>query len=137
MNKTKLHNKALNYKKALIRLEEASHYDVAVGLNLDGLIQRFEFTMELAWKLIKSYLEEKGDDVPIHGSKDAVRRAFSLALIEEPGIWLKMINDRNTLSHTYDEKEAFEIAGKIKAVYLPELKKLDHVLTPLITDEID
>ena len=132
MTNVRLQHKFENFSRRLDRLEEASTYELSVGLNLDGLIQRFEFPLELGWKLIKAYLEDKGDDVPIHSSKDAVRRTFTLSIIHEPNLWLKMINDRNFLSHAYDEKEALSVGYRIVNDYLKEFEKLRKIMASLI-----
>ena len=132
MTNIRLKHKFDNFSRILERLEEASTYNINFGLNLDGLIQRFEFTLELGWKLIKAYLEDKSDDVPIHGSKDAIRRACSLSFIDKPSVWLKMINDRNFLSHAYDEKEALSVGKRIVSDYLLEFGKLRKTMESLI-----
>lgn len=83
----------------------------------DGLIQRFEFTFELAWKLIKSYAEYQGIDKDIMGSRDAVRWAFDNGLISESDVWMEMIKRRDDTSHTYDENVAKEVVKSVKEDY--------------------
>ena len=83
----------------------------------DGLIQRFEFTFELAWKLMKSYAEFQGTDKEIMGSRDAIRWAFENKIINDSGIWMEMVKRRNDTSHTYDEETAAEVVIHIKDSY--------------------
>ena len=93
-----------NYQKALFTLAEATVLADARALsNLEqqGLIQGFEFTHELAWNVLKDYLEEQGF-VGIIGSKNATREAFSNALIADGEAWMDMIKARNLTSHTYN-----------------------------------
>ena len=74
-----------NYQRALLTLADATNLaDTRVLSNLEqqGLIQGFEFTHELAWNVLKDYLEEQGF-VSIIGSKNATREAFSNALIAD------------------------------------------------------
>ena len=77
-----------------------------------GLIQAFEYTHELAWNLLKDYLQDQGTQ-NINGSKDAVRAAFKVGLIEDGESWMDMITDRNRTSHTYNQSTAEEIAINI------------------------
>lgn len=83
----------------------------------DGLIQRFEFTFELAWKLMRSYAEFQGTDKEIMGSRDAIRWAFENKLISDSGTWMEMVKRRNDTSHTYDEDTASEAVLSIKESY--------------------
>lgn len=89
--------------------------------NIDATIQRFEFTFELAWKLLKAYFKER--DIELYYPKDIIKEAFAAAIINDEDLWIEMLSDRNMTSHTYDEKLADEIHGRIKN-YVPELKKL-------------
>lgn len=86
-------------------------------IEADGLIQRFEFTFELAWKLIKSYAEYQGIDKEIMGSRDAIRWAFESRLIDRSDVWMEMVKRRNDTSHTYDESIASEVCLRIKDSY--------------------
>ena len=90
-----------SYRKALSRLAEVINVMKVRQLNdfeADGLIQRFEFTFELAWKLMKSYADYQGTDKEIMGSRDAVRWAFENKLIEDSDVWMEMIKRRNDTS---------------------------------------
>ena len=83
----------------------------------DGLIQRFEFTFELAWKLMKSYAEYQGTDKELMGSRDAIRWAFENKLIKDSDVWMEMIKRRNDTSHTYDENTAADVVIRVKDAY--------------------
>ena len=109
-----------NYRKALHRLAEVVNVAKVRELNdfeADGMIQRFEFTFELAWKLLKSYAEYQGVDKEIMGSRDAIRWAFEKGLITDSNVWMEMIKRRNDTSHTYDEDTASEVVDRIEDVY--------------------
>lgn len=101
-----------SYKKALAQLTKFIDKGELNELEEQGLIQAFEYTHELAWKLLKEFLSEQGTQ-DIYGSKDATRAAFSLGLIEDGEIWMNMIKDRNRTSHTYNKEIAQEIASNI------------------------
>ena len=119
-----------NFNKALLKLEESVNYinhnffndgeeldsedlGYVVGeLIKEGLIQRFEYTHELAWNVMKDYALFQGNST-IGGSRDAVREAFKLQIIDNANIWMDMIQSRNKTSHTYHEEIANEIFNKI------------------------
>ena len=87
----------------------------------DGLIQRFEFTHELAWKLMMSFCKYQSPEIEIFGSKDSTRWAFERGLISGGEIWMEMIASRNMTSHNYDGDIAEEVFSKILNVYYKSL----------------
>lgn len=105
--------------RALSKLEE------------QGLIQSFEFTHELAWNVLKDYLENKGITGLI-GSKDATRIAFKNGLIENGEDWMKMIEARNKTSHTYDSNVAKEVVEDILNVFYPAFSDMVEKFKPLL-----
>jgi nucleotidyltransferase substrate binding protein (TIGR01987 family) len=115
-----------NYKKAMLTLSEAA--DLAgtralSNLEQQGLIQGFEFTHELAWNVLKDYLEEQGF-VGIIGSKNATREAFKNALIADGEVWMDMIKARNLTSHTYNTGIAQKIATDILQRFFPAFEAM-------------
>jgi len=109
-----------SYCKALKTLENAVELSKTRPLsNLEeqGLIQGFEFTFELAWKLLKDYLSAKGFS-NFHGSRDTFRLAFNEGLILDGKLWMEMIDDRNRTSHTYDETVANAISSFVVSDYI-------------------
>ncbi|AFI87401.1 nucleotidyltransferase [Aggregatibacter actinomycetemcomitans] len=109
-----------NYKRALNQLETALHEYADTNLDIikEGIIQRFEFTHELAWKLMQDILQAEGV-VDILGSRTATRMAFNRGLIQQGDIWLEMVKSRNITVHTYDEKILAQEFSKIMTLYLP------------------
>jgi len=115
-----------NYKKALAVVKNAvelSQERELSDLEKQGVIQCFEFTFELAWNVMKDYLEEQGI-TGIIGSKNAIRHAFNKGIIEDGDVWMKMLKDRNLASHLYDEDAAEEIFIAIKNIYYSQMNKL-------------
>lgn len=122
-----------NFSKALDKLEEAiiqiraqfslnssvrQHPDPFLDdIIKEGLIQRFEYTHELAWNVMKDFLIHAGNN-SVYGSKDATRAFFQLGLIDDGEIWMDMIQSRNKTSHTYNELVADEIVTRIENNYL-------------------
>lgn len=108
-----------NYSKALDQLSNAiitSQQRPLSELEKQGLIQAFEFTHELAWNVMKDYFAYQGNP-GITGSRDAAREAFQKGLVVDGEGWMEMIKSRNQTSHTYQQKVADEIAGKIVGQY--------------------
>lgn len=112
-----------SYHKAITRLAEIVNESGRRTLNdfeRDGLVQRFEFTHELAWKLMKAYAEYQGND-GIGGSRDATRKAFEMGLISDGQTWMDMIKSRNETSHNYDGCIADEAVEAIVGRFYPLL----------------
>lgn len=110
-----------NYKRALSQLQSAvelSQQRELSNLEKQGVIQAFEFTHELAWNVLKDYLQDQGNQ-NIRGSKDATREAFKVQLITDGEGWMAMIQSRNISSHTYDERTAEKLVEAITGLYFP------------------
>jgi len=104
-----------NYKKALITLKNAVELAASrelTELEKQGMIQGFEFTFEMAWNVMKDYLEEQGI-TGIIGSKNAIRHSFNKGLIEDGEAWMEIVKGRNLSSHSYDEEIAEKLLKKI------------------------
>nr|WP_319565199.1 nucleotidyltransferase substrate binding protein [uncultured Rhodoferax sp.] len=115
-----------NYLKALQTLAEAvelSQQRSLTKLEQQGLIQGFEFTHELAWNVLKDYLEAQGF-VGLIGSRNATRQAFKDALIQDGEAWMDMIKARNLTSHTYHTDIAAGIASDILTRFYPALSTM-------------
>lgn len=119
-----------NYKKALKQLTSAlAVYDEsAEDLIKEGILQRFEFTHELACKVMKDYLEYEGHQ-GVTGSRSASRLAFSLGLISDGQLWMDMIASRNRTVHTYDanilENEFVKVKYSYATAFVEFAKKME------------
>lgn len=91
-------------------------------LEKQGLIQAFEFTHELAWNVLKDYLESQGIQGVV-GSRGATREAFKNGLIADGEVWMDMIKSRNQTSHTYNEETANEITEAILNRYCAQFSQ--------------
>jgi nucleotidyltransferase substrate binding protein (TIGR01987 family) len=134
-----------NFNKALNKLSEAIDYiqkdleekeididsnnaeDVLEEIVKEGLIQRFEYTFEIAWNVMKDYALYQGNS-EIGGSRDAIRYAFSVNLISDGDIWMDMIISRTKTSHTYNKETANEIYLKIVNEYHSAYIKFREVM---------
>lgn len=123
-----------NFRKALAKMSEAidivaekyEWQDSIDELLKEGLIQRFEYTHELAWKVMKDYEEYQGYN-NIRGSRDAIRLALQIGIIEDKE-WIETIEDRNLTSHNYDEEVAEDVFISIVNDYYPLLVKFDETM---------
>lgn len=119
-----------NYKRAIAQLEEAvSRYQLSPEDTLyrDGLIQRFEFTVELAWKSIKEYLEDQGVVLSIASPRGILKEAFAAGILDDGEQWNAILTARNLTSHVYDETTAAGIARQICTEFLPPLQALVQI----------
>lgn len=121
-----------NYVKAVKRVNEAKgiYLGSQDDLHRDGLIQRFEFTFELAWKTLKEYLESEGY-IEAKTPKSVLKTAFSLDLINGEE-WNDMLADRIQAAQIYDESVAASICGRITATYAELFDKLADKLSDVI-----
>ncbi len=113
-----------HYNKALMQLEEAvmlRNERNLSNLEVQGLIQAFEFTHELAWNVMKDFFDYQGN-TEIRGSRDATREAFQYGLIENGTVWMEMIRSRNQSSHTYNQDTAEDILLKVCEKYFALFK---------------
>ncbi|MGB9812187.1 MAG: nucleotidyltransferase substrate binding protein [Thermovenabulum sp.] len=111
-----------DFKNALQRLEEGINFEPSNEIIIDGVIQRFEFTFELAWKLLKDILEYEG--IEVKSPRSAIKEGYKAGLVSDGEAWIDMMIDRNKTSHVYDEKEAKAIYNKIKSFYIGLLREL-------------
>ncbi|HRH80329.1 MAG TPA: nucleotidyltransferase substrate binding protein [Thiobacillaceae bacterium] len=118
---TRWKQRLANYGRAINQLRDAvelSRQRALSNLEKQGVIQAFEFTHELAWNLLKDYLQDQGNQ-NIRGSRDATREAFKVQLLRDGDQWMAMIQSRNLSSHTYNEHTAEELVNAIIGRYYP------------------
>jgi len=139
-----------NYVKAFLKLEQAvlkitEDYQIKENGTIDedsflddiikeGLIQRFEYTHELAWNVMKDFLENAGNN-NVFGSKDATKEAFAAGLIANGEVWMDMIQSRNKTSHTYNAETADDIFMKIVHEYYQEFNQFRKRMEALSSGE--
>ena len=103
------------------------------NLEQQGLIQAFEFTHELAWNVLKDFLEFKGITGLI-GSRDASRSAFKNGLATDGEAWMDMIKARNQTSHTYNVEVANDVAQSILSRFYPAFVALSQTLSTRLNE---
>lgn len=112
-----------NFEKAIGYLEQALQIPSPDIVQKAGIIQFFEMSFELAWNMVKDYLEDQGF-VDIKSPRGALKKAFEMNILENGHDWMDLLQDRNLTAHTYDEQKATEMEQLIKNKYFPILKAL-------------
>ena len=109
-----------NFSRALALLREAAEDDPSrlSDLEREGLVQRFEYTFELAWKTLKDRLEHDGLRLPTVTPRNVIRAAFTARKIEAADDWIDMLTDRNRMSREYDSVVFEEVANSVHVRYL-------------------
>ncbi len=116
-----------NYEKAFLLLNspfEAKELADFSDLEQEGLVQRFEYTFELAWKTLKDYLVYEGIKLEKTTPRETIKQAFAANIIQDGQIWINMLEHRNLMSHTYDKIEFEKAMQAIKGSYLDSLRHL-------------
>ena len=125
-------SKAYNLLKSVF--EEKKREDLSL-LEREGVVQRFEYTYELAWKTLKDYLEYNGNLNNIDISpRNIFKEAYSAKIIKNQESFIDMMLSRNLLSHTYDFIKFTEIIEKIENEYLKILNELHNFFLERIND---
>ncbi|MDB6072490.1 MAG: nucleotidyltransferase substrate binding protein family [Verrucomicrobiaceae bacterium] len=115
-----------NFDRAFLLLRDALKDGPTVlnPLEKEGVIQRFEYSFELAWKTVKDYLEESGIILATVTPRQVLKDAFAAKLLSDGQVWIDMLDHRNLLSHTYNQTNFETAAEAIHARYLPAMEAL-------------
>ena len=111
-----------NFEKAYRLLEKTLKIENLSEIERGGLIQFYEISIELSWKLLKDYLAEDG--FMIKSPREAIKQAFQSEIITDGRTWLEALESRNLTSHIYDEETALKVVKEIKEKYFPILTQL-------------
>ena len=113
-----------DFENAFMKLKEGTQKENPDDLEIDGVLQRFEFTFELAWKTLKDYMEYQGFSNKIGSPMEIIQQAFKHGIIEDGETWIKMMLSRNALSHLYNKNTSRKIYKEIKKQYIELLEAL-------------
>ena len=111
-----------NFERAFLLLQDSLKTEPLSILERAGLIQFFEMTFELSWKLLKDYEETEGFIVKT--PREAIKQAFQSGLISNGHDWIDALQDRNLTSHTYNEETAIAVESKIRGKYFQLLAEV-------------
>lgn len=119
---TRWHQRFENLERVFRLLQEAAGRQSLSDLEAEGMVQRFEYTFELAWKTLKDFLELQGFTVAY--PREVIKTAFQVGLISMGDAWFEMLDRRNEAAHTYDRRRFLEITNAIRTTFLPALTAL-------------
>lgn len=115
-----------NFQKALALSKQLVNQEDKNRAETEGMIQRFEYTFELAWKLMKDYLEDGGLIISL--PRECIREAFATGMIENGELRIGMPDTRNIMAHTYNEEYFIAASNKITGSYFSQLLSLEKWL---------
>lgn len=126
MNEKRWKQRYENYEKVVEHIKELRNYDLnkLSDLEKEGVIQRFELTLELAWKTLKDKMEFDGIILDIISPQNVIRQAYQTKYITNVDSWLEMVGDRNLMSHVYDEEKFEEVLNLIYNQYIDNFEEL-------------
>jgi len=116
-----------NFDRAFLLLRSALEergLEQMSELEKEGLIQRFEYSYELAWKTMKDYLEEQGTIINPVTPRNVIKEAFSAQIIADGQVWVDMILHHNLLAHTNDFSKFQEVLDAVVKRYLDAQEQL-------------
>ena len=115
-----------NFDRAFVLLRGAlEHGPGALNpLEKEGVIQRFEYSFELAWKCLKDFLEDGGFVIAIATPRSVLKEAFAAGILADGKVWIDMLDHRNLMSHTYSAA-AFDAA--VHAIHTRYLDGMDQL----------
>ena len=119
------------FERAYLQLVEALKIQSPSFIERAGIIQFFEMSFELSWKLLKDYQQAEGYD--ISSPRDAIKQAFQNGIITDGAEWMKALEDRNLTTHTYNESTALLVESKIRDHYAGLLQALWHTMKSRVT----
>jgi len=112
-----------NFEKAFAKLREAMEREELNELERNGLVQRFEFTLDVSWKVLKDFLEEKGF-VFKSSPKDTIRLAAENGYIDHAQVLIDGLEIKNELSHDYSGEKFEKMEAELRQEVYPALEKL-------------
>jgi nucleotidyltransferase substrate binding protein (TIGR01987 family) len=112
----------INFEKAVKNLEMACMISTPTVVERAGIIQFFHLAFELGWKTMKDYLFDGG--IIVNSPREAIKQAFSAGIITDGHKWIEMLENRNSLTHTYDDEHAADSLNKIRTEYLTEITQV-------------
>ncbi len=97
-------------------------------LEKEGAIRRFEYCLELAWKAVKTYLEDSGLRIAPVTPREVIRQAAAAGVLPNGQVWIEMLDYRTLLAYTCDGVVQTEVIDALVARYFPAMEKLREFL---------
>lgn len=119
-----------NFHRAVTLLREPIEHGIErlSDLEKEGVVQRFEFVLELAWKTLKDYMEYEGQFIVPVTPRNVIKEAFAARILNDGQVWIDMLGHRNLLSHTYDSATFEKAVIAIRDRYYPAIEEVHEWL---------
>lgn len=133
-------NRYDNFRRAFHLLREgieALETGTLTQLEREGLIQRFEYTWELAWKTLSDVLQYEGINLDTVTPRGVIRAGLEAQIITNGPDWMAALDDRNKMSHTYSFQAFEDVIASISSRYLARLDELNDYLMTKSLSEVD
>ena len=129
MKENRLKHRIDQFIKSLDTLENAlARENDSENIVRDSTIQRFEYTLEMGWKLLQCILKDERVALPVNSPKKVIKAAFESNLIEGGNNWIKALDDRNNMSHMYSSGDSEGVYDRIKKDYIYIFRQLKQVV---------
>ena len=108
-----------NFCASLKNMKDIFEYEEPYNtVVLTGLVGLYEICFEPSWKMMKEILEIHGYEEGATGSpKIILRTAYKAGMIKDEENWLRALQERNNVTHSYNEKIALGIVRQAKAIF--------------------
>lgn len=104
-------------------------------LETEGIIHRFEYCVELAWKITRDFLEESGLVIAPLTPREVLRQAATAKVLEDGQVWIDMLNHRTLLAHNCDGVVFNEVVAALAGRYLSAMEQLHSFLAKRRKDD--
>ena len=108
-----------NFCSSLGNMKDIYNYEEPYdNVVLTGLVGLYEITFEQSWKMMKENLQNHGYEEGATGSpKIILKTAYKAGMIKDEELWLRALQARNNVTHSYNQKIALGIVSEAKNVF--------------------
>ena len=108
-----------NFCNALSNMKDIYNYEEPYdNVVLTGLVGLYEITFEQSWKMMKEILQNHGYEEGATGSpKIILKTAYKAGMIKDEELWLRALQARNNVTHSYNQKIALSIVSEAKTEF--------------------
>ena len=108
-----------NFCSSLGNMKDIYNYEEPYdNVVLTGLVGLYEITFEQSWKMMKEILQNHGYEEGATGSpKIILKTAYKAGMIKDEELWLRALQARNNVTHSYNQKIALSIVSEAKTEF--------------------
>ncbi len=116
-----------NYRDAVLFLQETIDTSAPQRIKEAATVKSYEMAFELAWKTLRDFLEYSGYQ-EVLSPREVIKKSFQQGYLSDGTLWIKMLDERNELTHVYSEEKSKDSAQLISEQYVRHLAELLHTL---------